>query len=477
MIEFENTLARYWGQEWKLRSKQPQIVESLIQGRDVLALLPTGEGKSLCFQLAGLVIGGVTMVVSPLIALMQDQVQALRSRGVPVLHLHGQLSRWERERELQQLLETGGFIYLSPEQLQGQAVRTVFWKHPPRLLVVDEAHCISQWGHDFRPAYRRIPEFVRSLPQRPVIGAFTATAPAATAEDIAQLLELRQPLTVRGIPLQSHIRLQVRGCWTPRGKWQALLSELKPKTLIYASSRLETELLAKRLAERPNVQSAGPVLSYHAGMSGPRRQQALEIFTQSPQALMVATKAFGMGVDIGNIARVIHWQMPESLSAYVQEVGRAGRDRKIEASALLLQVMGETPPAEGFAGMMALRPDQVKAVVAALEQKQALAGLRQRFQIADAALNQILLPLEEAELLESRGAHYQLKAPADKALLQTVQQRIEAIRRDRKRDLGELRAFMRTRACRRKFLYKAFDIEPEQQGCGACDRCGALATR
>lgn len=467
MSEWDETLARYWGPQWRLRSKQPEIVENLIQGRDVLALLPTGEGKSLCFQLAGLMLGGVTMVVSPLIALMQDQVRALAERGVPVLHLHGQLSRWEREKDLQQLLTSGGFIYLSPEQLQGQAVRTVFWKHPPRLLVIDEAHCISQWGHDFRPAYRRIPEFVRSLPRRPAIGAFTATAPAATATDIADLLDLQRPLTVRGIPLQPHIHLQVKACWTPRGKARALRAELRAKTLIYAGSRFETELLARQLAEA----GAGPVLSYHAGMSAPRRQQALEIFSQASEVQMVATKAFGMGVDIGDIARVIHWQLPESLSAYVQEVGRAGRNRDRDASALLLQTFGEAPPAEGFAEMMALRADQIRAVLAALEHKQGLVGLRQRFQLGDAALNQILLPLEEAGALEHRGAHFQLKTPADKALLQRVQQRIEQLKQKRRADLSELRTYLRTRGCRRRFLHRAFDMPAEPAGCGACDRC------
>ena len=472
MRELENTLARYWGPDWQLRSQQPEIVGSLIQGRDVMALLPTGEGKSLCFQLAGLVLQGVTMVVSPLIALMQDQVASLQARGIPVLHLHSQLSRFERDSRLQALLASGGFVYLSPEQLQGQSVRSFFWQQPPRLLVIDEAHCISQWGHDFRPAYRRIPEFVRGLPQRPVIGAFTATAPERTAGDISQLLQLQSPLVVRGIPLQQHIRLQVRHCWTPRGKWRALLQELRPKTLIYASSRLETEVLTQRLAAK----AAGPVLCYHAGMSGPRRQQALETFATAGQVLMVATKAFGMGVDIGNIARVIHWQLPESLSAYVQEVGRAGRNRQIEASALLLQAFGENAPAEGFAQLLALRPDQIRAILAVLEQKQSLASLRQRFQLTDAALNQLLLPLEEIGILESKGDNFQLRAAPDKATAQTVRQRIEELKQRRRQDLSQLRAYIRSRRCRRQFLYRAFDLDPEQKGCGACDRCGKKLT-
>lgn len=466
MRDYENLLARYWGPDWRLRSQQPEIVTALCQQRDVLALLPTGEGKSLCYQLAGLALGGVTMVLSPLIALMQDQVAGLQKRGLPVLHLHAQLSRWERERQLQALLAGGGFVYLSPEQLLGDNLRSLFWRHPPRLLIIDEAHCISQWGHDFRPAYRRIPDFVRGLHSRPVIGAFTATAPALVAEDITRLLDLRQPASFRGSPLQGHIHLRAQTCWTPRGKRKSLLTEIRSKTLIYVSSRIEAESLSQELSGA----LPGPVLCYHAGMQGPRRQQALEVFSGSPQAVMVATKAFGMGVDIGDIARVIHWQLPESLSAYVQEVGRAGRNRQGEASALLLRSLGEAPPAEAFGQMLALRPDQIRAVLGALQQKQSLMSLRQRFQLSDAALNQMLLPLEETGALESKGSHFQLRVEADKVLFKTLWERLEMLKRRRREDLSQLRGYLRARGCRRRYLYQAFDTEPEQS-CGACDRC------
>ncbi len=232
-------------------------------------------------------------------------------------------------------------------------------------------------------------------------------------------------------------------------------------------SRLETELVAGRLAETLET----PVLCYHAGLPGPRRQQSLEIFARSAQVTMVATKAFGMGIDIGDIARVVHWQLPESLSAYVQEVGRAGRDRKTEASALLLQAFGEPPPAADFARMMNLRPDQIRAVLEALDQKQSLPSLRTRFQLSDASLNQLLLPLDEAGALATQGAHYQLRVKLDKQLFQGVMQRLKALRQRRKADLDELKAYVRHRGCRRHYLYKAFDSEPEQAGCQSCDRC------
>lgn len=474
MAAYPRILAKYWGPDWQLRSQQALIVESLLSGRDVLALLPTGEGKSLCYQLAGLSLGGLCLVVSPLIALMQDQVAALRQRQIPVVHLQARLSAWERESQLLKLLKTGGLIYASPEQLQSQALVQFFQQHPPALLVIDEAHCISQWGYDFRPAYRRLPEFIAQLPLRPVIGAFTATAPKAVAQDIAELLGLAQPEMVRGVPLQGHIHLTVRRCWTPRGKWQSLLQALRPKTLIYASSRQLTEELAERLASRLERQ----VLCYHAGLSAAERERALEDFGQHSEALMVATKAFGMGVDIGDIARVIHWQLPESLSAYVQEVGRAGRNRRIEASAVLLQLRAERPPAEIFAQIDSLNPELLRLVLRMLEKPQSLVSLRQRFQVADTTLNQLLLPLQAQGCLQQQGQLWQLLKQPDKQTEQEIWLGIQKLKQQRKQDLRQLKAYLSYRQCRRRFLFKAFDFEaPAQATCEACDVCGSKVSR
>jgi len=469
MGDIQALLTRYWGPDFQLRSRQPEIVTQLVSGQDVLALLPTGEGKSLCFQLAGLALGGVTLVVSPLVALMQDQVQALEHKGLAVAWLHGQLSRQEREQHLQQISRRGGFVYLSPELLQGHQIRGFFKQHPPRLVVIDEAHCISQWGHDFRPAYRRLPDFIQSLPQRPVLGAFTATAPAEIATDIATLLQLENPLTVRGIPLQPHIQLQIQRCWTPQGKWRRLLKALRPKTLIYASSRQETE----RVSQKLSTQLKQPVLYYHAGCPSPRRKQALENFASTQEIVMVATKAFGMGIDIGDIERVIHWQMPESLSAYVQEVGRAGRNRQLSASGVLLKLWGEAPPAREWEPK--IRPDQVQAVLQALASQASLPSLRQRYQLPESSLHQILLPLEQQDLLEHDGEQLRLKAVQARDVFKPIWQHIRNLQKQRRQNLRALENYCRARTCRRVFLYRAFSLEPTQVHCGACDHCQAVS--
>lgn len=465
MGEIKGMLKRYWGTDFSLRSQQPEIVQALTNKQDVLALLPTGEGKSLCYQLAGLVLGGITLVISPLIALMQDQVQGLKTRGIPVVHLHGRLTRHERERLLFDCVHTGGFVYLSPEQLQGSQLRAFFWQHAPKLVVIDEAHCISQWGHDFRPAYRRIPDFIEHLQIRPVLGAFTATAPKHVAEDIRQLLQLRQPFQVRGIPIQPHIHLQIQRCWTPRGRWQILKNSLRDKTLIYAATRQETEDLAEHLQTNLNRR----VLFYHAGCNERKREQTLEIFARQPKVLMVATKAFGMGVDIGDIQRVIHWNLPESLSAYVQEVGRAGRNRQGEASGLLLQLWGEKAPVEQFS--QPLRADQIRAVIKQLLHEECtIQSLRKRFQLPDSALHQIFLPLQMAGVLLCEGELCRLKAEDAKQLYQWVWQSAKALQKSKDNNLKELRKYIRSGSCRRKYLYTAFSLPPEED-CGSCDRC------
>lgn len=452
-------LQRYWGPTFALRSQQPAIVEALTQQQDVLALLPTGEGKSLCYQLAGLVLGGSTLVISPLIALMQDQVAALKQKGLAALHLQADGSASQRQRQLRAFLQKGGFVYLSPEMLRNPWVVELFSQLPPRLLVVDEAHCISQWGHDFRLAYRQIPHFVAHLPQRPVIGAFTATAPPDVAADIADNLGLQAPAIFKGIPLQPQIVLQVQRCWTPAGKMRCLKAALKPKTLIYAQTRQGCEELAAAL------QAVVPHVSYyHAGCSSQMREQLLYDYAHQPQSVMVATNAFGMGVDIPDIQRVIHWQWPGSLSAYVQEVGRAGRNRQGEASALVLWLWGEKP----FSNRP-LAPDVLAAVLKALQHSTSLPRLQQQFPVAATQLQQICSELEMRGQL--RQEQHQLLYRPQRGDLQALLQQAKNLARRQQQAARQVQHFARWRGCRRLFLYQAFDVIPDFEHCGACDRC------
>lgn len=461
----QTLLHQHWGSHFSLRGEQPGVVEAIASGHDVLALLPTGEGKSLCFQLGGLLRPGIKLVVSPLIALMQDQVSQLGDRGVWVRHLQGGLKAHQRQHILQAAQEHSGFLYLSPEQLQSGATQRFFVQHPPGLIVIDEAHCISQWGHDFRPAYRQLTTFIQQLPQRPPVAAFTATAPVRVADDIAQLLKLHSPYTVRGIPIQPFIHLAVKKLWTPAGKYRALKQALLPKTLIYAQTRKACEELAQRLS-----QEGDSVAVFHAGISPARRAEVLQHFMHVEAQWLVATKAFGMGIDIGNIQRVVHWQVPESLSAYVQEVGRAGRDRKTRASGVLLALFREQR------AMPTLAYDRVQLLAKQLatHERWSLPAFKHRYQWLSNDLNTLLLPLlVSADIVLHHDWVERQRPLKSRPLVKQLWAHVQQLQSQRKSQYQEILNYIKQRQCRRIFLYQAFGHTLPTSRCGQCDRCEA----
>lgn len=456
-------LARYWGKEFQLRSHQQPIVENLTEKRDVLALLPTGEGKTLCFQLAGLVLGGLTLVVSPLLALIQEQVEDLQAKGLPAWQLSSQLSPEQRRKLLTALTNTAqAFLYLSPEQLQGAALQTFLAELPPRLLVIDEAHCISQWGRSFRPAYREIGSLLSSWKQRPVLGVFTATAPPQVQADISQVLGLKAPKLFQGSVLRDNIAIRIQRCWTPRSKRKALLAGIQGKTLIYARSRQATEELAQALREK-----GFPASFYHAGASLTQRQAAYQHFRSEPLAVLVATTAFGMGVDIPDIATVIHWHLPESLDAYVQEIGRGGRNRKFQAQALALWLWGEKG-----GGFNKLEAELPKRVWQLLGKGLSLIEVQDRLDLSDQSLNTMLLPwLAQGWIQPLAGKRYRLNAEVlsremEWAVFRAEKQEQQFLRNQQ----AAFRRYLKTRRCRREQLERYFEV-PLQPGCGLCDCC------
>lgn len=456
-------LHQHWGAHFALRGEQPGVVEAIASGRDVLALLPTGEGKSLCFQLGGLLRPGIKLVVSPLIALMQDQVSQLAQRGVWVEHLQGGLKVHQRAQILQAARQHEGFLYLSPEQLQSGAIQRFFERYPPGLIVIDEAHCISQWGHDFRPAYRQLATFINHLPQRPPVAAFTATAPERVAEDISALLQLHNPYQVRGIPIQPFIHLAVNRLWTPAGKYRVLKQSLLPKTLIYANTRQACEDLAQRLSQEGEA-----VAVFHAGKSPAQRAEVLHTFMHAEAQHLVATKAFGMGIDIGNIQRVVHWNVPESLSAYVQEVGRAGRDRKTRASGVLLALYRE----QRAGAILSYDRVQLLAKQLVTYERWSLPAFKNRYQWLNNDLNTLLLPLlVSADIVLHQDWVERRRDLNTRALVKLLWAHVQQLQGQRKYQSQEVLRYIRQRRCRRIFLYQGFGHTLPTLNCGQCDRC------
>lgn len=315
-------LQKYYGYP-DFREGQRRIVESVLSGTDTLGIMPTGGGKSICYQVPALMFSGLTLVISPLISLMKDQVDALTAMGVPAAYINSTLTgkevnnviRAARRAELK-------LLYVAPERLELEWFREEMKALQISCVAVDEAHCVSQWGHDFRTSYLAVSPFVDELPVRPIVAAFTATATPEVMNDMTALLKLEQPsVFVTGLGRDNLAMSVLRG----ENKREFILNYVNSHShqpgIIYAATRKDVDDLYQRLND-----SGIPTGRYHAGLSDVEREQSQESFLYDDIRVMVATNAFGMGIDKSNVRYVIHYNMPKNMEAYVQEAGRAGRD-------------------------------------------------------------------------------------------------------------------------------------------------------
>ena len=315
-------LQHYFGYG-EFRPGQEELVDGILEGRDVFGIMPTGGGKSICYQLPGLMLPGVTLVVSPLISLMHDQVMALKAAGIPGAYVNSSLT-FPQLREVYRRMMQGRYkiIYVAPERLESEGFLDAVQQMNIDLVAVDEAHCISQWGQDFRPSYLRIVEFIEKLPKRPVIAAFTATATAKVREDVKRILGLQSPVEVVTGFDRPNLYFEVLHPEMKEAELLKLLETRKRKSgIIYCATRKNVEHICGYLTDRGYAATR-----YHAGLEESERMANQEAFLYDEKTIMVATNAFGMGIDKSNVNFVIHYNMPKSLEAYYQEAGRAGRD-------------------------------------------------------------------------------------------------------------------------------------------------------
>jgi ATP-dependent DNA helicase RecQ len=336
-------LRRYFGYT-AFRPGQAELIDAILSGRDVLGVMPTGAGKSLCYQIPALMLEGLTVVISPLISLMKDQVSALQEAGVSAACLNSSLSRAEYSQTIDRVFSGElKILYLAPERLQKAEALGFTGRRPIPLVVVDEAHCVSQWGHDFRPSYLRIAEFIGSLKPRPLTAAFTATATPRVRDDIRRLLSPESPgpdsaeeggrefFTLTTGFDRANLYFEVQ---RPRDRQAALLACLagrKGKSgIVYCATRKTVEEIHRLLLAR-----GYGAARYHAGLEDGERRKNQEDFLYDRCTLMVATNAFGMGIDKSNVSFVIHYNMPKNIESYYQEAGRAGRDGE-KADCILL---------------------------------------------------------------------------------------------------------------------------------------------
>ena len=321
-------LERYWGHS-SFRPKQQEIIESVVAGNDTLALLPTGGGKSVCYQVPTLMQDGCCLVVTPLVALMIDQVEALKERGIKAMALTGYLPT-DRLVELLDNMRFGGyrFLYLSPERLQHDLVCQAIKEMDLNLIAIDEAHCISQWGHDFRPAYRNLTQLRELQPETPIL-AVTATATPEVVTDVITQLSLRNAQVFQASFQRVNLALDVKKVADKRHYLQQLLQP-DQWSIVYVRSRNQAVELANWL-DRQGL----PAHAYHGGIPEQHKLQRQTEWKDGLRPIMVATNAFGMGIDHDQVRQVIHMQLPESLESYYQEVGRAGRDGEPARATLL----------------------------------------------------------------------------------------------------------------------------------------------
>jgi ATP-dependent DNA helicase RecQ len=475
-VSIERAAAELLGFE-SLRPGQEEAVRAVLDGRDTLAVMPTGSGKSAIYQLATALGGGPAVVVSPLLALQRDQVEAIEDSGVgEAAALNSTLSRGAREELLEEVEDkTLEFVFLAPEQLANdETVERIRDAHP-KLVVVDEAHCISEWGHDFRPEYLRLGAAIEAL-GRPTTLALTATAAPPVREEIVERLGMREPaLVVRGFD-RPNIHLAVHPFHDDEQKLRALVEDIeiseKP-TLVYTATRKRTEALAERLED-----AGVDALPYHAGLAAAERDATQEAFMSDQTETVVATIAFGMGVDKPNIRAVVHAEISDSVDSYYQEVGRAGRDGA-PARAVLYYRPEDVGLRRFFAGAGHLEVDEVLEVVEAVEAAPGPVDprdLRDETGLSETKITAAIGRLEEvgavAVLPDGTVARAEESAvDARRAAIEAAEAQQHRKDYDRTR-VEMMRGYAETKHCRRAYLLSYFG-EPFEPPCGNCDNCDA----
>ncbi|MBE9159223.1 ATP-dependent DNA helicase RecQ [Nodosilinea sp. LEGE 06152] len=463
-----------WGYS-DFRSPQDAIVKALLEHRDVLVVLPTGGGKSLCFQLPALLQSGLTLVVSPLVALMENQVQDLHDRALPAATLHSQLPPPQRRKTLQALERQAlRLLYVSPETLLSPPVWERLCQPNLRIngLILDEAHCLVQWGETFRPAYRRLGAVRKALLDcRPPgttlpIAAFTATADPAAQKTLKNVLQLQSPQVVRLNPHRPNLDLRVKAVVSEGQRKGVLRRYLQQHSgqagLVYVRTRRDSEALAEQLADRYRV------APYHAGLSSRDRRQIEADWMADKLQFVVCTSAFGMGISKSNTRWVVHYQAPCTITEYVQEVGRAGRDgNTAEALTLVSEPTGWLEPgdrqrAKFFEAQTQLLQQKAQRLVSQIPPSGDVRDISQQFEHGAISLSWLH---SVGQLEWVSPFHYQLTAKCQQPVaLQAAASQ-------------QMHQFLHSRQCRWQGLLVAFGFRTEAQRMGNCKHCDNCARR
>ncbi|AFZ35462.1 ATP-dependent DNA helicase, RecQ family [Stanieria cyanosphaera PCC 7437] len=470
----QTELQKIWGYQ-DFRYPQAEIIDSFLTGKDVLIVMPTGGGKSICFQLPALLQTGLTLIVSPLVALMENQVNQLQQKNLPAALIHSELSREQKKQTLQAITRQKlRLVYLSPETLLSPSIWEIISQPQIKIngLVLDEAHCLVQWGTTFRPAYTRLgivrPSLLKHKPPgtKMAIAAFTATADPLTQKTITQQLQLDRPEVFLINPYRANLNLQVKTIWTPRGRKQQVLKFIGARKnqagLVYVRSRRDSEELTQWL------RSIGyAVQAYHAGLPTQARRTIEQDWLTGKIQFTVCTSAFGMGIDKSDVRWIVHFHAPELLSEYMQEVGRGGRDGKpADALTLISEPTGWFNPedkqrSQFFTQKLEKQYLQAKQLIKQIPSQGEINAIARQFSGGDLALS---LLYSEGLVRWQDPFTYQKQSTSLKLNRSDLQQ--QAWQKQR-------HAFLQTKQCRWQFLLAAFGFSSEAKGfsCGHCDNC------
>jgi ATP-dependent DNA helicase RecQ len=454
------TLKKYWNHD-SFRHPQQEIITNILDGKDCLIILPTGGGKSVCFQLPAIISDGMTIVISPLIALMQDQVEGLKKKNIPAAFLNSSLLPQEYKSILREIKNKKfKLLYIAPEQLRSEKLLNILRDIKISRIILDEAHCLSEWGHDFRPDYRKIAIQLKKLEPYPQVVALTATATLKTREEIINILGLKNPyISISGFD-RKNLFFGVKKFITPLGKYLALKKLLKnsEKALIYCSARNTTEKMAKRLIKNFSKETA----FYHAGLSAPVRRQNQEDFKSGKIKYMFATTAFGMGIDISDIDLVVYWNCPSSVEEYYQGIGRAGRRDDIQAKSWILYSGQDSKLQKNLLSEEIPSVSIIKKIIFALKKPESLLRIKEHFSLNDSVLNSLILIFEAENILDMEIKQVNLK---------NIHKKVMAIFNNKLARFNQLKEFIKAKKCKRALLLNYFSEETEIENCGNCNSC------